>query len=1351
MDLGLGIVVSLKDMLSRNSGKVEHAMEKLDGTVARTSERMTRNLERIQKGTMMAGAGLALLATPIALLSATAETHRALGELASLGVKDLRALENAAESFTNAWAGTTKAQFITSAYDVRSALANLSDEAVGTFTAMAALAAKATKATTDEMVGTFTTSYGIFKPLMKDMSDMEWARTFAGGMAQTVASFKTNGKQMADAIKNIGAVAASANVPMEEQLAILGQLQTTMPGSEAGTLYKAFIMKAAEAGDKLGVSMVGADGRLKGIIPMLEVLRKEFPDFSQAATQVEIKKAFGSDEAVKFLLQMSQGLDGLKTNIQSVRQAMETGTVVTEKMARAMNQDIGASFEVIRQQIANLMEILGRTLLPIVTPVLKAVSSIIMGLQSMAKAVPGLTGGVLALITALGAFLVVVGGIVASIGAVGLAMPAIKAGIAGFGAALAGAGSAIASAFLPVTATIAGVVAAIYLLKKAWDTNFGGIREMVEGAFARVRLAFRGIRTLIRSLRGSAGEMSAELAQKLKASGLMGFVVGVFKIYYRVRQFFAGFHAAITHAFSRAGAILGPAVKALVTAFVDLYKAGWSILEVIGIVSSSANGKAFYGLGEGLGMVLGLLVQVGAFLLKVIIYPIAFLIKLVGYVVKAFVWLGKSIVKGMVAGVKAIYTYFLPLRLVVQAFRMLGRMGLAMWDMLTGGTSVLGFWKAIGKAIWDFLGTPFRWVADAARGLWRALRNSFANTVQMWEGLGETIWNGLKNTPLIRVFSQLLDLSKVLQEKKRAFFNAGKEWILSLAKGIWSAMTAPIQQVKKGLAKLRSMLSWFGKEKASEPKVGIEQAQAASHQKTPEIVGVDSPATSMIWPQRFLEKIWTSGERMVAKAKAGMASTLTPSAQRAIETARALRDQLQSGFGAVTQRFRTVLQEARKPFTLRLRDTFIETFGRAWEAMVGLLVKRLKAALQFSAQKAGGAYQYGIRPVAVGAMALSPILAGPLPAAAVGVGGFPVQQIQQNEPVRVQVQGASWRAAKPQTMIAHQRLAPMTGTTATYRSSQPAPTIDQPVLQMDSGRDRHRVYARPGVFEKGQTVVGTSQAMASIQKTGPSSASPAFQGAIAHDGQVVSRPEPGLIVHQRILDNQQNTWRYVPRAIVPAISDPNQSYRQTDTTSVGVRVAVPATNVGTASLGVPHQELTGMDAPHQPIRLVVGLNASASEQSLAANQTRTANRIAVTRIGLSPTQEAYRGVAWVAHQVVSSVEHLYHAVQMVDPIMAAFEEVPGFQRTIDAAIPVDRQRLLFQSRQGARPNQDQVAEASIIAQTIRPFMDQLAQKNEELAARPIDIIVKTELDGREIAEAVYRDIRDQKIKNYETF
>ena len=45
-------------------------------------------------------------------------------------------------------------------------------------------------------------------------------------------------------------MAAASNVPLQEQLAILGQLQTTMPGTEAGNLYKAFMMKVAAASER---------------------------------------------------------------------------------------------------------------------------------------------------------------------------------------------------------------------------------------------------------------------------------------------------------------------------------------------------------------------------------------------------------------------------------------------------------------------------------------------------------------------------------------------------------------------------------------------------------------------------------------------------------------------------------------------------------------------------------------------------------------------------------------------------------------------------------------------------------------------------------------------------------------------------------------------------------------------------------------------------------------------------------------------------------------------------------------------------------------------------------------------
>ena len=805
-DLGLGVVVSMKDAFSQNAGRVQSSMQSLDQTVAASSERMTRNMDRIQKGAMLMGAGLALMALPVGLVASTAATQKALGELSSLGVQDLRAIEDAAESFTNTWAGSSKAEFITASYDVRSALSGLTDEAVGSFTAMAALTGKATKATTEEMVGTFTTAYGIFKPIMAELSDAEWARTFAGAMAQTVASFKTNGRQMADAIKNIGAVAASSNVPLEEQLAILGQLQTTMPGSEAGTLYKAFIMKAAEAGEKLGLSMVDSSGRLKGIIPILQEIQGKFPDLSQAAAQVEIKKAFGSDEAVKFLLQMSQGVGALETNIRSVEQAMRTGTAVTEEMARSMNLDIGARLKLVGQQMGNLAEILGRTLLPVVTPVLDAFSRGIVFFQDAARAVPGLTRVLLTLSIGLGAVLTVVGGAIAAVGTIGLMLPAIKAGLAAMGLTLAGVGSAFAAYFLPVVAIIGGVVLAVTLLKKAWETNFRGIRDTILGVWGRVKLVFGAVRGLISSLTGGMGEMSAELAKKLEQAGLLGLVVAVFRVYYRVRQFLGELREAFASAFGKIRTILEPPVRALVAAFGRLFQAIGSVTSIFSLAADSADASSFRTLGATLGVVLGVIAQIGAYLLKFVVYGLVGVIEVIAWVVRGFVQLGQVIVASFVEAAKFLYRFFLPLRLLAQELLLVGRVAATLWQVLTGDLSVTDGLKAIGRAVLDYLATPFRWARDVVLGVWGVLQALFSTVSGFFYSVAASLVRVFMDLPLVRILTEVFSAVQSFLSGDTTFFEAGKRILIALGKGIWSAATYPFDVLKQALGRLRSLL-----------------------------------------------------------------------------------------------------------------------------------------------------------------------------------------------------------------------------------------------------------------------------------------------------------------------------------------------------------------------------------------------------------------------------------------------------------------------------------------------------------------------------------------------------------------
>jgi hypothetical protein len=635
---------------------------------------------------------------------------------------------------------------------------------------------------------------------------MEWATAFSGAMAQTVASFKTNGTQMADAIKNIGAVAAASNIPLNEQLAVLGQLQTTMPGSEAGTLYKTFIMKAAEAGDELGLSFTDTSGRLKGVVPILQEIKRQFPDLSNAAAQVKLKKAFGSDEAVKFLLQMSAGMGSLEGNIQSVGRAMKTGTAVTEQMADAMNQDIGARFLLLRQQVANLSEILGRTLLPVVTPVINGVSRFILFLQRMAKSMPGVTRVVLGLSMALGTILVVAGAVTAAVGMVGLMLPAIKAGFVAISAALAGVGSAVATYFLPVTAIIAGVILSVYLLKRAWETNFGGIQDVITGAWNKVSLVFRGIRELVGSLSGGVGQMSAELAHKLESAGLLGFVVTVFKAYYRVREALAGLWGAFSHAFGRIRAILEPTVRTLKSAYAALASAVFSVVEIFGVAASATDGSSWRTFGTVIGTVAGVLLQGLAFALKIVAWNLSLIVRALAVVVRSVVWVGKIIVGSLVGAAKFIYKFLLPVRMIGEAFMATGKIVYAVWQVLTGDISLLDGLKVIGGAVYDFLATPFRWARDVVVGVWNFISGIFTSIGRLVADAAGQIGQAILNLPIISTLRDLFATVRSFFAGDTTFFEAGKKLLITLGEGIWSAVTYPFTMLKNALGKLRNLL-----------------------------------------------------------------------------------------------------------------------------------------------------------------------------------------------------------------------------------------------------------------------------------------------------------------------------------------------------------------------------------------------------------------------------------------------------------------------------------------------------------------------------------------------------------------
>ena len=341
-------------------------------------------------------------------------------------------MEDAARSFSDQWAGTSKADFISASYDIKSGIASLTDEGVADFTTLAALTGKATKSTVGEMTSLFATGYGIYKGFYDDLTDLEFGEMFSAGISKSVQQFKTTGSEMAAAIESLGASATNAKVPLEEQLSVLGMLQATMSGSEAGTKYAAFIQSAAKGGEELGLAFVDANNQIKSLPEILDLLRGKYGDTIDAIEKQEIATAFGTDEAVDLIDLLYSKTGELQDNVLSLYDAMGQGTAVASEMASAMNETEPEKFERLQQQLHNVAEAAGSTLLPVVNDLMEGAAGVIQKGAEWVENHQNLVRIILLAALTLGGFLAVAGTCIAVVGGVGIVFTKTAGLVKGF-------------------------------------------------------------------------------------------------------------------------------------------------------------------------------------------------------------------------------------------------------------------------------------------------------------------------------------------------------------------------------------------------------------------------------------------------------------------------------------------------------------------------------------------------------------------------------------------------------------------------------------------------------------------------------------------------------------------------------------------------------------------------------------------------------------------------------------------------------------------------------------------------------------------------------------------------------
>ncbi|WP_016798803.1 phage tail tape measure protein [Vibrio cyclitrophicus] len=368
--------VGLIDQISKPLGNIQRQISDVTNTYKQGTQTM------VSGAAGMVGAGFALQQ---ALMPAI-EMDRKLGEVKSLGVADdqLKTLAQTAMKFSVDY-GKSATEFVAASYDIQSAISGLGGNELSEFTRASGVLAAATKADTGTITNYVGTMYGIFQNSANEMGKADWVNTLGGQTARAVQMFKTTGAGMSSAFTSVGAAATSVGVGMTEQMAILGTLQATMSGSEAGTKYRSFLAGTAKAQKALNMQFTNAQGQMLPIVDILNQIKGRYGDTISVAEAAELSKAFGTKEASAMIQLLMQNTDGLASSIFELGQVK--GLDVAEQMARAMTDQ----WERLEQGVFAVRTAFGAALLPALLPVVSSLSDGAMEIIEWTQMFPNLT------------------------------------------------------------------------------------------------------------------------------------------------------------------------------------------------------------------------------------------------------------------------------------------------------------------------------------------------------------------------------------------------------------------------------------------------------------------------------------------------------------------------------------------------------------------------------------------------------------------------------------------------------------------------------------------------------------------------------------------------------------------------------------------------------------------------------------------------------------------------------------------------------------------------------------------------------------------------------------------------
>jgi TP901 family phage tail tape measure protein len=579
-NLGLGFIFTARDLASGTITRVGGAFGTMDRNALRAQASYQRNFAVMGAGLAIMGAGAATLAGAFGLAEAAGEFELEIarvGGIAQATAEDL-VLLRAAAIHAGAFSGFSPVQ----ATEALGALASM-----GFNTAQSlALMDPALTLAAGGMISAEQAAMSLAAATHVFGLDMEGAALAADQMLRISNSTALAAGDMELAIGTVARGARLTHQSIEEMLPAIGLLRNTgldvSVAAQSVSSALTFMSGRADAiRQTLGVELTEtmADG---------SIVFRDFMDIAiEAGTALEERFADPAERtamATELFSRFGVGavtgvFDALRNGVRDSEGRLYQGAEAIAFLRSEMTDAAGAAeefrnrlldtFEGQQQLLGAAASTLGillgegftRGFRPYVEGTLAMIQRVVGFLEEIPVEVRG----------AISAAVIAAGGLTFAFGGL-IALGAALALLAPFISAIAVATGYLLLAMVPFVALAATVLGVAYAFERLTAVNID-FREALQRSYAEARLVFRGLVQLF-----TTGELSGAIAEELSRAeneGILGFIVDLYAIGFRLVQFFRG----IGIGFDEGMGTIGPAVERMWGAFRRLG-------EALGLVSA---------------------------------------------------------------------------------------------------------------------------------------------------------------------------------------------------------------------------------------------------------------------------------------------------------------------------------------------------------------------------------------------------------------------------------------------------------------------------------------------------------------------------------------------------------------------------------------------------------------------------------------------------------------------------------------------------------------------------------------------------------------------------------------------